>query len=209
MALTVQQIHAAATSIDAAGQKPTLAGIRAKLGSGSYSTISAALATWQRQDVQSSDLPSELPDDVQQAYDLAALTMWQLAVKSASMEFVSERKAFEARIADLEENLRVSSAAVDQLDVDVDSLRFKVASFEMLCADQQAIVADQSRSLQTANSMLEVAQSMASERLKTIDSLQSFLATVTVVPPVFELVPGPAPDVRDAKKPARPKKPPL
>ena len=46
MALTVAQIHQAADEIDAEGQRPTLAAVRKRLGSGSFTTISEAMASW-------------------------------------------------------------------------------------------------------------------------------------------------------------------
>jgi hypothetical protein len=178
MALTVAQIHAAASLIDAAGQKPTLAGIRAKLGSGSYSTISAALQTWEREPVEGLDVPSFLPEDAQQAFDLAGLTMWQVAVKCAASDFDAERKSLNDRIKDLEENLRTSSQVIDQLDEDSDIHRALVEDLnEKIVYQQKDNKALISALLECKNENL-VAQTMASERLKTIQAMQASVSKV-------------------------------
>ena len=46
MAITKQDILAAADALDAEGAKPTLAAVRKKLGGGSFSTISEAMKEW-------------------------------------------------------------------------------------------------------------------------------------------------------------------
>ena len=46
MALTVAQIHQAADELDAEGIRPTLAAVRKRVGSGSFTTISEAMTSW-------------------------------------------------------------------------------------------------------------------------------------------------------------------
>ena len=48
MALTKQDIWRCADELDAEGIRPTLAAVRKKLGSGSFTTISDAMAEWKR-----------------------------------------------------------------------------------------------------------------------------------------------------------------
>ena len=46
MAITASEVYAAADTILAAGQQPTLAAVRAALGGGSFTTISEAMKAW-------------------------------------------------------------------------------------------------------------------------------------------------------------------
>ncbi|KFA35857.1 DNA-binding protein, partial [Xanthomonas vasicola] len=46
MAITREQIWAAADNLDAAGQNPTLVAVRKVVGGGSFSTIQDAMAEW-------------------------------------------------------------------------------------------------------------------------------------------------------------------
>ena len=49
MALTIQDIHAAADQLQEQGVKPTLAEVRKALGGGSFTTISDAMQSWKRE----------------------------------------------------------------------------------------------------------------------------------------------------------------
>ena len=46
MAISKDQIFAAADELDAAGQSPTLAAVRKALGGGSFTTISEGMTDW-------------------------------------------------------------------------------------------------------------------------------------------------------------------
>lgn len=48
MAITTNDIHTAANTLVARGKKPTLAAIRAELGTGSFSTIGEGIKTWKQ-----------------------------------------------------------------------------------------------------------------------------------------------------------------
>lgn len=136
MALTVQQIHAAAAAIDASGQKPTLAGIRAKLGSGSYSTISAALATWEREPVESLEV-DDMPDEVNDAVEIHGKTLWALAVKLARDEFEKERQAFQAELGDAHAKCKEVGDLADTLDFELQNARDQIEAHK----DKIAIMA--------------------------------------------------------------------
>ena len=94
MALSVEQIHAAADQIAAQGERPTLSRVRAALGGGSFSTISEAMQDWREQ--QSEDhalaevqVPQVLAERVQQLQAAA----WQAAIEEAERRLAAEREA--------------------------------------------------------------------------------------------------------------------
>ena len=56
MALTTQDIHAAADRLQEQGIKPTLAEVRKALGGGSFTTISDAMQSWKREQQEEQEL---------------------------------------------------------------------------------------------------------------------------------------------------------
>ena len=61
MAITQDQIFAAADELDAAGQSATLAAVRKALGGGSFTTISDAMAEWKARKAARDTPPREPP----------------------------------------------------------------------------------------------------------------------------------------------------
>lgn len=172
MALTIAQIHAAASAIDATGQKPTLAGVRAKLGSGSYSTISAALQTWERVgEEEVEDLPSDIPDDVQASADLLTLTIWQLAVKTAREAHNVECQKFAVVIAGLTEQIRVFQLETASMEAEIIGLEGIEGNLRSDFEDcKLAYVALVNKEI-VQRTALGASEKLASERLRTIEAM--------------------------------------
>lgn len=172
MALTTAQIHAAASAIDATGQKPTLTSIRAKLGSGSYSTIKAALETWEKAEEESQDLDIGLPEDLQAAADLSALTFWHAAVKLAARENDQDKQNFQDQLKAKIEELREVSALVDSMDVELADSRHLAsrlaAELEDVQASEYSARVDITKLLAHVSSL----ETLSSERLRTIEALE-------------------------------------
>lgn len=86
------QVFNAADQISATGQNPTVAGIRAKLGTGSYTTITAMLRQWKEQATPSEPEPSDVPPEVQDALARAAQTVWRSAQDHFARELATVKK---------------------------------------------------------------------------------------------------------------------
>lgn len=168
MALTVQQIHAAASAIDASGQKPTLAGIRAKLGSGSYSTISAALQTWERKPTEEMEV-DDAPQEVIDAVEIFGKTIWAAAVKHASKAFDDQRAehalALERSRASFQDIATLSDNLEEKLQAHIDELAHIKRKHE-----------HQSVELENRQRELARVQAIADEREKTILALPAFFS---------------------------------
>lgn len=94
MAITTQDIHAAADKLAEQDIKPTLAKVRDALGGGSFTTISDAMATWRQeqqadQKLQQVDLPSSINERLQ----ALGAEMWQSANSIANERLAAERDA--------------------------------------------------------------------------------------------------------------------
>lgn len=88
------QVFNAADAISAAGQNPTVAGVRAKIGTGSFTTITAFLREWKEQALnQEADEAVDVPEEVTQALGRAAEIVWKAANEHFARELAALRKA--------------------------------------------------------------------------------------------------------------------
>ena len=90
--ITKEQVFETAAALAEEGTRPTVNNIRERLGSGSYSTITAHLAAW-REDSAAvvAPAPSDIPEAVQSSFG----RVWALANKAARDELETQREAFE------------------------------------------------------------------------------------------------------------------
>lgn len=114
MAITREQIWAAADEIEAAGERPTLAAIRTRIG-GSFSTIGPALNEWKQRRIERSR-PSTDPTPapvIEQAATLAH-GIWSAAIEIANARLASERETLEQMRTDAAEQLAEAVEAADR-----------------------------------------------------------------------------------------------
>lgn len=91
--ITQAQVFNAADAISSAGQNPTVASIRAKLGTGSFTTITAHLRAWKEQVITSEPETSDVPEEVTAALGRAAEIVWKAANEHFARELAALRKA--------------------------------------------------------------------------------------------------------------------
>lgn len=104
--ITQAQVFNAADAISSAGQAPTVAGVRAKLGTGSFTTITTHLRAWKEQALtQANDDALDVPEEVTAALGRAAEIVWRAANEHFARELAALRKAADehelANIAEL------------------------------------------------------------------------------------------------------------
>lgn len=114
MAITTQDIHAAADKLAEQDIKPTLAKVRDALGGGSFTTISDAMTTWRQeqqadQQLQQVDLPSSINERLQ----ALGAEMWQSANSLANERLAAERDALAV----------AQAAAAQELDEHKESIK--------------------------------------------------------------------------------------
>lgn len=76
--ITQAQVFNAADQISSDGQQPTVAAIRTKLGTGSYTTITAMLRAW-KQASTPADETLDVPQEVTEALQRAGQIVWKAA----------------------------------------------------------------------------------------------------------------------------------
>src|SRR3954469_25439437 len=116
MAITREQVLEAARSIAAEGSEPTYMSVRARLGTGSFSTIQKYLRDWRTSDqVEPQPVPPSLPEAFTEALNRFGAEAWRAASEWARDEVDAARLAFEDKLAEVRGEMEQAATAVDAL----------------------------------------------------------------------------------------------
>src|ERR1700741_4686595 len=135
-----ETIWQAADELEAEGVRPTLAAVRTKVGSGSFTTITNAMAEWRKRRQQDARTPAEpLPDEISQHVDeigqrlgeigqqLRALgsAIWRKARARAlaDEQLIGLRQRFEAEKEELGAQMTEAVQLADRLTEEAEDLR--------------------------------------------------------------------------------------
>ena len=130
MAVTKEQILAAADQIAAAGERPTLEAVRQIVG-GSYTTISPVLNEWKaRQKEAAAPLREPAPQAVGERLAEVGADIWAMALGLANSRLATEREAMEKARADMEAAQAETAELADKLSGEVEALQSRLASIE-------------------------------------------------------------------------------
>lgn len=124
--VTKEQVFAAAEQLDQAGQKPTVALVRSKLGRGSNSTLTPFLAEWRMSKKQATETATEripLPEQLMENIAAFAQVFWDMAVQHADERLEEDRKEFEEKLTEIQEGMNEAGDLSDQLSIENDKLR--------------------------------------------------------------------------------------
>jgi septal ring factor EnvC (AmiA/AmiB activator) len=132
MAITTEQIFAAADDLDAAGQNPTLAAVRKAVGGGSFTTIQAAMTEWKaRKAAREAPARHPVPDAVRARAVVFIDDLWTAAVEMAEARLASDREAITAERANMEAARREAAELADQLTAELDETRARLSATEV------------------------------------------------------------------------------
>ena len=179
MAITKDQIFAAADELDAAGQSATLAAVRKALGGGSFTTISDAMAEWKaRKAARDTPLREPPPPTLVDRLGVLGAEIWSAALELANGRLESEREALEAARAQLEADKAEAAELADQVTAELE-----VAKKALLAADATERAArGEAEELRTSLGQMSVqaatAEARAREIEKRADDLNAELARV-------------------------------
>jgi DNA repair exonuclease SbcCD ATPase subunit len=123
MAISLQDIHAAADDIAAAGGNPTLAAVRQALGGGSFTTISEAMKEWKaKHQTQAviTPLREAAPSAISERLGAFGNEVWAIALELSNARLQSEREALEQVRKDLEQSQQETGDFADQLSADLE-----------------------------------------------------------------------------------------
>lgn len=94
MSITKEQIYATADTLNKEGIKPTLAAVRRRLGSGSFTTISEAVNEWKLMQHSTVEMPQEaIPRVIEEHLHRFGTMLWTEAINTANGRFSQEHQA--------------------------------------------------------------------------------------------------------------------
>jgi flagellar biosynthesis GTPase FlhF len=130
VAVTREQIFAAADAITAEGKTPTLESIRQHTG-GSYSTISPALNEWRaKQKAAPLSTQEPAPAEINERLAAAGAEVWRVALERANARLTEEREALEKTRIALTAERDDALAVADGLVAENEALQAKLAATE-------------------------------------------------------------------------------
>lgn len=157
MAISTEQIWAAADALEASGEKLTLEAVRKAIGGGSYATISPAVAQWRKNKAGSVDAPREpVPTLVAERLQTVAAEIWAAALGVATQRLAAEREALHADQAELEGSRQEAAQLADQLVGELDECKRRVAALQEVESALRSEIGELKQSLaaETASSQL-------------------------------------------------------
>jgi chromosome segregation ATPase len=176
MALTPEQIHAAADKIAEAGEKPTLAAVRKALGGGSFTTISEALKDWREAQTEEHELAAvEVPEAVSDRVQALQAQIWQLSMAEAEKRLQSEREALKTAQEKANADVIEAREAVTTLENEAQDAATTIKELEARLAESEAakIQAEQAKAASeaTAAAKIEGLEARLADAQKTIEAL--------------------------------------
>ncbi len=178
MAITRDMIWAAATELDIAGEKPTLAAIRKRVGGGSYTTISEAMAAWHSERVESLPSPDPVPERLGNETTQFVSMVWKLAQELAEARLQVDRVALEDASVLLQSEKAEAAAFADQLNQELESLKVQLAELRQVADANQTKIATLQTSRDQEAARADRLEAVANERDRTIDTLERELLQV-------------------------------
>ncbi|WP_215843663.1 DNA-binding protein [Acidithiobacillus montserratensis] len=168
MGITTTDIHAAADSITAAGQRPTLALVRSALGGGSFTTISEAMKSWKAtQQAACVTIREPAPTAVTERLTDLGGEVWAIALDLANTRLAGERKALEATRQEMEQEQREAAAFADQLSAELEAARVLIKQQGEALQRAEA----QAEQLAEAKATAQAAQAALAEARARVDGL--------------------------------------
>ncbi len=179
MAITRDIIWSAADLLDQAGEKPTLAAIRKRVGGGSYTTISEAMSEWHaRRAAQKAPLRDPVPEKVSDAAAEFTALVWQVAEEIADGRLQAERAAIEEARQQLESEKAEAAAFADQLAQELEMAKGKGAELAVALEAAHTQVAALKSESDQERARADRAEAVCAERQSTVSTLKDQLAQV-------------------------------
>ena len=130
MPVSLEQIHAVADELEAAGQKPTLAAVRRAVGGGSFTTISEAMGQWRAQRAArvAAPLHDPAPQAVADRLQELGAEVWSVALGIANERLAAERAALDEMRVKLEAQQQEAAELADQLAAELEEVKHQLTA---------------------------------------------------------------------------------
>ncbi len=171
MAITREMIWSAATELDAAGDKPTLAAIRKRVGGGSYTTISESMTAWHAGRAELVPSPDPVPERLGSETTQFVSVVWKLAQELAEARLKVDRTSLEEAGARLQSEKAEAAAFADQLNQELDALKVQLAELRQAADAGQAKIATLQAAHDQEAARADRLEAVANERDRTIETL--------------------------------------
>lgn len=172
MAITKEQIMAAADQIAAAGQNPTLEAVRQITG-GSYTTISPALNEWKaRRKNEAIPLREPAPQSVSERLAEFGTEIWATALTMATDRLAIERESLEKARAEIEASQSEAVELADSLTAQLDEAKEKIRVLEKAAEMAKAEIEKLANQLMTVTERAAAAEARADEQSKALDQVR-------------------------------------
>ena len=178
MAITKEVIWAAADLLDQAGEKPTLANVRKKVGGGSYTTISEAMTEWHADRPRTAMKRDTVPDKVNEAATEFAAMLWQVAHEIADGRLQTEHVALEELRRQFEEEKIEVAAFADQLNQELETEKQKALEYGKAHSALVTQCTELKSGCEKERARAERLQAVSDEREKIIETLKLELRQV-------------------------------
>lgn len=131
MTVTKQDVWRVATEIDREGDKPSAIEIRRRLGSGSYTTITAALKEWQRpiEDPAAADL-GPVPEEITLRMTQATADLYALVVRRTSDDFEAKQAAWQIERDALVAERQAALDLADMVAIETEACRRRIRELQ-------------------------------------------------------------------------------
>jgi chromosome segregation ATPase len=180
---TKEQIWTAADEISAEGGNPTLAAVRARMGGGSYTDISAAMQSWRAtQQASSTPIREPAPSAITERLTAFGVEIWAVALELANARLQSEREGLELVRQEAEKSSKETSALADTLTADLDKAQADIAALSEQLAvslakqeQQQAIINQETAAAMESKHRAELADVARAELKTRADQLSELL----------------------------------
>lgn len=162
MAITTADVCAAADTILAAGQQPTLAAVRAALGGGSFTTISEAMRSWKAaQQAAATPMREAAPATVMERLEALGGDIWGIALGMANDRLEKERETLNAARQEIEAQRQEAAELADQMSSELETARAQIAQ------QAQALKQAEAQAAQLVAAQAVLAEVLEAEREAT------------------------------------------
>lgn len=176
MALTSDQIFAAADDLDARGINPTLSAVRKALGTGSFTTISEAMSAWREKKSNRSAVSSEpLPDAVGLRLAELGHEVWSAALSQANARLTGEREALERAGEQADAERTEACVLADALTQELEQAKLLLTERDKTIIGLEATISAQAGDLAAGAERMAGLQARVDELLNRVQDLNAEL----------------------------------